>query len=91
MTMHDERWLPRSQVENLEGSKSYKWKGLEIKFNEKSRGNCVFLVVVLYEYRQLNKNDSQGMAYSCVAKYGKTISPSYGEDSLKSAADIHAL
>ena len=35
--MYDERWLPRPQLEIIDGLKSYRWKDLEVKVNYKGR------------------------------------------------------
>ena len=86
--MHDERWIPCPQVENLEGSKSYNWKGLDVKFNEKGRGVYVTeneskglrfpyggAILDIDKYRLLDKDDSERMSYICIAKYDKNNKP----------------
>ena len=35
--MYDERWLPRPQLEIIDGLKSYRWEDLEVKVNYKGR------------------------------------------------------
>ena len=93
--MHDERWIPRPQVGNLEGSKSYKWKGLDVKFNEKGRGVYVTedenkelrfpydgAILDIDKYRLLDKDQSKRMVYICVAKYDQNNQPILQLDSL---------